>query len=109
MKERDTKGLFLTASTLPALDEGRTGLMIDAAFAAMMKDVDDRGEDEEKRTVTIKVTMQKKGGITILRTECGQSFPAMRTNTVTGGIVWDGNTAKFAPQGGLFDEVDIDE
>lgn len=76
----------LTAATIPALDGGIAGELIDAALASAVRDLDDRGDDGNKRKVTIEIEMTKDRGQVRSEVQVKTSIPPYRSRVTTGAI-----------------------
>jgi hypothetical protein len=76
----------LSLETLGDLDGGHARAIIDAALQAAVRDLDDRGNDEKPRKVTIEIEMVKKEGLTLIRATAIPKVPTFSTGVTTGKL-----------------------
>jgi hypothetical protein len=78
----------LTYKTMGQLANGFGEAVIDAALERMIADLDDRGEDEKERSVTIKVTSKKAdNGMVVSWLTAAVTLPPLRTPGTIGEAV----------------------
>lgn len=82
----------LRLETLHALDGGSAGVICNAALAAAVRDLDDRGDDGKPRKVVITVTLQKlDNGLAEIHVEAKAQVPVYRSATTHARAFVDGN------------------
>lgn len=102
-KEHLLSPMFVTAETLHLLDGGGVGQAIDIALNQVIRDVEDRGKDEEKRKVTIILTFKKdmdnKAEPVDIACDVKVSLPALRAGNTVSKVYFKGAEAKlrFSP------------
>lgn len=70
----------LSLQTLGDLDGGAAGLIIDAAIREVLADLDDRGDDEQARRVSINLSLKKhESGLVEAHVEASAHVPKRRT------------------------------
>ncbi len=88
---------ILGGDTLAKLNDGYFGKITDEALRQVMKDIQERGHDGKKRTITIKVTLAPDGetGQVKIDTEVGYKLPSYvppttigKYNAAVGGVVF---------------------
>lgn len=91
----------LSLANLGELSNGVAGVVIDAALAAAVRDVEDRGlEDGKARKVTITVEMTKISDDAVsVEVEAKTSLPAYRTDKTIGLLGYEGKepAIRFQP------------
>lgn len=81
----------LSLDTLGDLDGGAARAIIDAAIAEALRDLDDRGDDEQARKVEILITVkQMENGLVDTHVEASAKVPRRRTASTIGKIKRDG-------------------
>ncbi len=81
----------LSLATLGELDGGAAGVIIDAAIREAVGDLDDRGEDEKPRKVTIEITLKRMdNGLIESHVEACAKVPRRRTATTVGRVAGNG-------------------
>lgn len=81
----------VSARSLPDMDRGAAGLMIDAAIREAVRDVEDRGDDFQPRKVNIILTFKMlDNGAVACHIEAEAKVPKRRT-AATVGVVRSNN------------------
>lgn len=74
----------LTLETLGEVGDGSAGAIINAALNAAVADLEDRGDDKQKRKVTITVTLAKVGEHMTVNVDAAPKVPAYKSRTTVG-------------------------
>ena len=75
---------IVCCDTIGRLDHGFGQVVIDEAIAKVAKDLDQRGEDEKVRTVTIKLMFWQDGDVTKTDFEVDTKLPPLKLRTTSG-------------------------
>lgn len=65
----------LTCDTLGDLDGGRARGIINAALSRIMDDLEDRGDDEKKRTIDVKLSFVRRKGNLVVDVQAAAKCP----------------------------------
>lgn len=89
----------LKAETLHLLDQGAAGFAIDGAIATALRDLDNRGDDEKPRKITIVLSLTKDRNVVDATVEVKSSVPAYKTGRTIAQIEGSGKVmgAFFSP------------
>lgn len=78
----------LNADNIGDLDEGRARALVNHALATLMKDLDDRGEEDGKpRSLKITLTFVKDRGNAVADVQVSTTMPAYRSNNTVGKMM----------------------
>lgn len=90
----------LKAETIHLLDQGAAGFAIDGAIASALRDLENRGEDEKPRKVTIILSLAKDRNVVDATVEVKSSVPAYKTGRTIAQIEGSGKVmgAFFSPE-----------
>lgn len=96
----------LTGMTLNMLSDGYTGKMLDEAMKAIVKDIEDRGHDRKKRTLTLQIDFLPHGeGQVSIYSDVKHKLPSQRPpatqakyNAAAGGLVFNPDCAENPDQ-----------
>ena len=98
----------LNADTISDLDEGRVRLMINAALAQILNDVEDRSQDGKARSLLLKLDFLRDHGNLLIEAQVATKLPPYvgnRTISKVKGRAKANGTAEYVA---LFQEYDAE-
>lgn len=105
-KDKKPKRPTVTCDGLGDLNAGAARLVIDQALLDAAKDLEHRGHDGKARTVTITITMQKKGELVLTDVQTAAKVPAFRTDVTACKLVEQGGQYRLEFQPDSADNPD---
>lgn len=76
----------LSLETLGDLDEGTAGILINRVIREAINDLDDRGDDEQKRKICIEVELLQKNGLVSMTCAAQAKLPPRRSHATVAQV-----------------------